>query len=170
MWLRDSLPVHLKHTRSIIYGYDTKLTTSESFQTVDDIALSFTARLKSIRRSISSAKPLVFIAHSLGGIVLKRAVLEMANSGDTGGSMLAAIRGIILFGVPNKGMMMSHLLPMVRGHPNAALIRALSPKSIYLTDLDERFSGTVLRRRVRIISVFETKRTQIPKVISYSVI
>jgi len=81
MWLRDALPISLKHTRSILYGYDTALTMSESFQTVDDIALSFIGRLKSIGRSLPSTKPVVFIAHSLGGIILKRALLELANSG-----------------------------------------------------------------------------------------
>ena len=77
---------------------------------------------------------------------------------------MQGVRGMILFGVPNKGMTMSHLLPMVLGQPNVALVNALSPQSIYLSDLDEQFSGIALQRRMRIISIYETKRSQIPKV------
>jgi hypothetical protein len=43
MWLRDQLPHDLKQIRSILYGYDTKLLMSESFQTVEDLALSLIA-------------------------------------------------------------------------------------------------------------------------------
>jgi hypothetical protein len=163
MWLRDQLPQDLKHVRSILYGYDTKLVMSESFQTVDDLALSLIARLDSAGRSSLSAKPLVFLAHSLGGIVLKRAMVEMANGNDKHNFMLETVRQVILFGVPNQGMKMSHLLPMVKGKPNVELVKALSRESEYLTELDKKFSGVMLHRKIRLISVYETKRTQVPQ-------
>lgn len=163
MWLRDQLPRDLKHVRSILYGYDTKLVMSESFQTVDDLALSLIARLDSAGRSSLSAKPLVFLAHSLGGIVLKRAMVEMANGNDKHNFMLETVRQVILFGVPNQGMKMSHLLPMVKGKPNVELVKALSRESEYLTELDKKFSGVMLHRKIRLISVYETKRTQVPQ-------
>lgn len=137
MWLRDLLPKDLPSIRSIIYGYDTTLLMSEPFQTVDDIALSLIVKLRSIGRSSPSAKPSIFLAHSLGGIVLKRALVLLANSGDTERKVLESIRGIILFGVPSRGMHMSHFLPMVEGHPNESLIKLLSPDSSYLSDLDQ---------------------------------
>lgn len=164
MWLRDQLPYDLKQIRSILYGYDTKLLMSESFQTVEDLALSLIARLDSIGRSLLSAKPLVFLAHSLGGIVLKRALVEMANSNMKQNFMLDAVRQVILFGVPNRGMRMSHLLPMVEGKPNAGLVEILSPESTYLPKLDEQFSSIMLLRKIRLISVYETSRTQVPTV------
>jgi hypothetical protein len=72
---------------------------------------------------------------------------------------------LFFFGVPNKGMMMSRLLPMVQGQPNVALVNALSPQSPYLPDLDEQFSGIALQRKMRIISIYKTKRSRIPQVI-----
>lgn len=164
MWLRDLLPKDLPSIRSIIYGYDTTLLTSESFQTVDDIALSLIVKLRSIGRSSPSAKPSIFLAHSLGGIVLKRALVLLANSGDTERKVLESIRGIILFGVPSRGMHMSHFLPMVEGYPNESLIRLLSPDSTYLSDLDQQFSGIAHLANVRLISVYETKMTRTTKV------
>lgn len=164
MWLRDQLPRDLKQIRSILYGYDTKLLMSESFQTVEDLALSFIARLDSIGRSSLSARPLVVLAHSLGGIVLKRALVEMANGNTKQNFMLDAIRMVILFGVPNRGMRMSHLLPMVEGKPNTGLVEILSQESTYLTKLDEQFNGITLLRKIRLVSVIETARTRVPVV------
>jgi hypothetical protein len=167
MWLRDQLPEDLKPVRSILYGYDTKLLMSESFQTVEDLALSLIARLDSIGRSSSSAKPLVFIAHSLGGIILKRALVEMANGNAKQKFMLDAVRQIFLFGIPNRGMKMSHLLAMVGGNLNAGLVEVLVQDSDYLHKLDEQFSGIMLLRKIRLISVYETARTQVPQVMPH---
>lgn len=139
---------------------------SESFQTVDDIALSLIVRLRTIGRSSPSAKPSIFLAHSLGGIVLKRALVLLANSGDTERKILESIRGIILFGVPARGTHMSHFLPMVEEYPNESLIRLLSPDSTYLSDLDQQFSGIAHLADVRLISVYETKMTMTTKVSS----
>jgi hypothetical protein len=164
MWLRDRLPHDFKQVRSIIYGYDTHLLQSQSFQDIEDIAITFIAQLKSIGRSLTSAKPAVFLAHSLGGIVLKCALLEMANGDDREEFMLDSIRQVLFFGVPNKGMEISHWLPMVEGQPNEALVRILSPGSRYLVDLDERFSGVSAIRKLRLISFYETKRSQIAEV------
>jgi hypothetical protein len=93
MWLRDGLPHDLKGARVLVYGYNTNLLESQTFQTVDDIAIAFSKSIRSIRihNKVSGAvwffflgigrsfgqseaipRPLVFISHSLGGVVLKR--------------------------------------------------------------------------------------------------
>src|SRR5277367_3228294 len=89
----------------------------------------------------------------------------MANGNTKQNYTLDTVRQVILFGVPNRGMKMSHLLPMVEGKPNAGLVEILSPKSTYLPKLDEQFNGIMLLRKVRLISVYETARTQVPTVI-----
>lgn len=156
MWLRDQLPVDVDCLRVITYGYDTTLVNSKSFQTIDDIALFFIQRLLFIRPPGLSAKPLILLAHSLGGIILKSALLFLAASGESEGSILKDIRLIIFFGVPNKGMQMSHLIPMVKSQPNRTLVECLSPSSEYLTDVDRRFSGIALYPDIRLISAYET--------------
>jgi hypothetical protein len=118
MWLRDQLPIDIPHMRMIIYGYDTHLVDCQSFQTIDDLALSFYSKLRSITRANAEPKSLVFFAHSLGGIVLKRAIALVANSGQAETNVLSNVRMIFFFGVPNQGMYMSHLLAMVGDQPN----------------------------------------------------
>lgn len=165
MWVRDSLPKDLPNVRSIIYGYDTQLVKSESFQTIDDLALSFIASLKSVGRSSLSSKPLVFLAHSLGGIILKRALLLLANSGNVERHILGTVCAAMFFGVPSRGMRMSHLRPMVKERPNENLVEQLGQNSQYLPQLQEQFSGVALLQHIRMISAYETKRSRTVQVV-----
>jgi hypothetical protein len=96
MWLCDDLPNDFPHARILTYGYDTKLENSQSIQDLEAIASTFRTALKIVRpkNSVSAVfpplfrahiksllniqdgklndKPILFIAHSLGGIVLKQ--------------------------------------------------------------------------------------------------
>ena len=49
MWLRDGLPHDLKGARVLVYGYNTNLLESQTFQRVDDIASAFSKSIRSIR-------------------------------------------------------------------------------------------------------------------------
>lgn len=93
MWIRDSLPVHLPNVRAIIYGYDSRLVKSRSFQSIGEIAGTFRDRLLPMRYSTSNPRPLVFLAHSLGGIILKKALVMLADSGPGGSRLLDRILG-----------------------------------------------------------------------------
>lgn len=164
VWLRDRLPEDMPAIRPIIYGYDTQLVKSESVQTIDDLASSFITRLKSVGRALLSAKPLIVIAHSLGGILLRRALIQLANSNGEEKFILKSIKMIFFFGVPSKGMRMSHLLPMVEDQPNQYLVQLLSPDSGYLSSLSEHFCNIATLHKIRLISAYETKRSRTTKV------
>lgn len=69
MWLRDDLPRRTPKCRVIIYGYDSKLQDSKSFQDITDIGTKFQAAIRSARPV--QEKPLILLGHSLGGIVIK---------------------------------------------------------------------------------------------------
>lgn len=167
MWLRDGLPQDIPQIRVITYGYDTGLFGSKSVQSVDDLARSMIKKLEAIRQLGRHRKPIVFIAHSLGGIVLKRALTLMANKGAASQDLSLLFRlvhTIFLFGVPTRGMHISHLLPMVQGQPNEALIKSLSRDSEYLTLLYTSFGGIASRSKIRLISAYETKKSPTPRV------
>ncbi|KAF8515996.1 hypothetical protein BU17DRAFT_51232 [Hysterangium stoloniferum] len=80
LWLRDLLPHKLPHARIIVYGYDacTEVGPLGMRQTLFDHGENFIARL-ALRRADTSTtvrlnsftRPIIFIAHSLGGIILK---------------------------------------------------------------------------------------------------
>ena len=50
MWLRDDLPFDFPSARILIYGYDTKLEDSQSFQDLEALASTFRLALKTIRQ------------------------------------------------------------------------------------------------------------------------
>ncbi|KAK4443325.1 hypothetical protein QBC34DRAFT_488405 [Podospora aff. communis PSN243] len=145
MWILDAAP---KGFRTLIYGYDSELPGSESFQSIHDIA----------------SKPAVFLAHSLGGLVLMEAMVQIANSLDKGISgILNNIRGAVMCGVPTLGMDQAHLMSMVEGQPNERFILSLSQDggNDYVQDLNERFEGLAFLKKARLVWTYETKKTPI---------
>ena len=164
MWLRDAIPKRFDQMRVLTYGYDSQLLRSESFQTIPYISLAFISRMRSVGLAEHSAKPILFLAHSLGGIVVKQAMVQMANSPHLELTLLPKVKGVVFFGVPNRGMLISHLLRMVEHRANEPLIQTLRKESPYLAGLDEQFFGVSLTREIDIMSVFETHRSQIPQV------
>lgn len=59
MWLRDEVAKTTEKARVLLYGYDTSLVNSESFQDVSDIAQRLTSDLNAMRsgRSVSISCP-----------------------------------------------------------------------------------------------------------------
>jgi hypothetical protein len=53
MWLRDSLPNDLPRTRILVYGYDTRLEDSTSFQSIDDLGIHLRSSINNIRNYAS---------------------------------------------------------------------------------------------------------------------
>lgn len=51
MWLRDALPDDMPSARIYIYGYDTQLENSDSFQSIRDIGSSFYSAIRSMRHA-----------------------------------------------------------------------------------------------------------------------
>jgi pimeloyl-ACP methyl ester carboxylesterase len=157
MWLRDWMPRELKGARSIIYGYDSKLAGSESFQDVDEIVHQFVQLLEINMPPSFPPRPIVLLGHSMGGIVIKHALTKMNDKGnEEQKKILDRIKGVVFFGVPNRGMEISHYLAMAEGRPNDKLVRRLGKDSKYLENLDKMFFEVALRKRIRLISLFET--------------
>ncbi|KAH7380996.1 hypothetical protein BKA64DRAFT_584580, partial [Cadophora sp. MPI-SDFR-AT-0126] len=108
LWLRDFLPSQFPKTRVWSFGYNASVL-SKSVEDIDDAATSLVDALKGERQSTPSrTKPIIFVAHSLGGIIVKRvfcdASFENANERsdhwkDIQDSTIAAI----FFGVPHRG-------------------------------------------------------------------
>lgn len=164
MWLRDQLPNDFKNMRVMTYGYDTALFDSESLQDIDDLARTFITHLKTIGRAEISATPLVLLAHSLGGIIVKRALSYLAASGEAENFMLSKVKLLLCFGVPNQGMHIEHLLAMTKGRPNDIIVNSLSTTSHYLEQIDKSFSGIAIHRSIRLVSAYETVKSPVASV------
>lgn len=152
MWIRDALPRAFPTIRAILFGYDTQLVGSNSFQTIADLASFLAENLKASGFASPSpaAKPLIFLAHSLGGVVLKEAL-------DRERQMMRHVVGAVFLGVPSRGMETQALMTIASGQPNEGLVRDLTTGSDYLQYLDDRFFEVARRGRMELFWGYETK-------------
>ncbi|KAF7529190.1 hypothetical protein G7054_g9937 [Neopestalotiopsis clavispora] len=159
MWIRDALPKSLPTIRPILYGYDTTLVNSNSFQSILDLALGLLRHIEANGWESPTSKPLMFLAHSLGGIVLKQALVSHASRMQHDDPLRQAIKGVISFGVPNLGMEQSHLRAMVDGQPNEPIVADMSVNSQYLSQLDEQFTGIAHLWHIQVYWAYETRKS-----------
>ncbi|KLU85305.1 hypothetical protein MAPG_04333 [Magnaporthiopsis poae ATCC 64411] len=108
-WPTDLLPNTISDARIMTYGYDTHIRHKlighrPSQNTVHDIASNFLVALEAKRRDAID-KPLIFVAHSLGGIVVKEMLRR--SQGHASHSHLrqiaSATNGMVFFGTPHSG-------------------------------------------------------------------
>ncbi|KAI1412373.1 hypothetical protein F5Y13DRAFT_200005 [Hypoxylon sp. FL1857] len=161
MWVRDELSQFFPSIRFVLYGYDTTLSPSSSFQTALDLGNSLIDLLKAHGWTSPTAKPLLFLAHSLGGVIVKQALVMLAGSGQKETYIASIIRGIIFFGVPSQGMNIPDIITMLGEQPNVdALVKDISEKSDYLLHLEKRFAGISYLRTIKVYWGYETRTTR----------
>ncbi|KAK9423008.1 hypothetical protein SUNI508_04675 [Seiridium unicorne] len=164
MWLRDWLGPDLAdrkcRARIYTYGYPSQVAASDSDASVRDYGqtlLNYLATTRSADVKAGHSRPLVFIGHSLGGLVIKQALKDAAQSVKAAEKNIAqSLLGSIMFGVPNLGMHNKSLIPMTEGRPNETFARSLGVESHYLPMLDEDFFIHFTQKKVPLVAIYET--------------
>ncbi len=109
LWLKDSLPKIVPQARILTFGYGSTVAFTASVSTMEDIARSLLNRLSGMRSNTDNKKsherPIVFICHSLGGVVLKKAFIlaHADSSNEQYKEILNNTKAIAFFGVPHQG-------------------------------------------------------------------
>ena len=170
LWLRDFLPADIPTARIMTFGYDSAVAFSKSVARIEDKALELLNHLSAKRSPAAPggpSKPIVFICHSLGGIVVKKALI-LAHERDSNPDykdILDNTRAIAFIGVPHQGSdsakwasFAANLLKSASmgASTNTALVSNLVKGSTTLANISNQF---VDRARGMIIYTFyETKR------------
>jgi protein SERAC1 len=106
-WPKTFLPPELNKARILTYGYDAYIVrkSAASSNRLSDHARNLLNDLTADRAvNNASSRPLVFVAHSLGGLVCKEAILISRNSPDAHlKSVFDHVRGIIFVGTLHRG-------------------------------------------------------------------
>ena len=106
-WPKTLLRIQIPKARLLAFGYDAYVVrrgTAVSNQLVDH-SLDFVNALTALRhRTESSTRPLIFVAHSLGGLVCKDAILQLKNNPDPYlRNVFQSIAAIAFLGSPHEG-------------------------------------------------------------------
>ncbi|ORY14146.1 hypothetical protein BCR34DRAFT_240810 [Clohesyomyces aquaticus] len=118
LWLKDLLPKKLRAARVLIYSYRAESWTSPGEGTADCVvghAHSLVAELCADRQLNNAYdRPIIFICHGVGGILVKRA-LAYSNSRKHKGvehlrSIVISTYGILFMGTPHNGISKEALL------------------------------------------------------------
>ncbi|KAI4264921.1 MAG: hypothetical protein L6R35_007272 [Caloplaca aegaea] len=164
---RFHVSLALPSARILTYGYDTKvrhaLRAPVSQNNVYDIALDFLGILETERRSQPS-RPLMFIAHSLGGIVVKELLRQSYGSQNHRSHLhqvYNATAAVIFFGTPHGGAdprgFREHVVEQVARAAgltvNEQIVNTLLPTSERLRELRDEF-GLMARREGWVIYSF----------------
>ncbi|CAG7852864.1 SubName: Full=Uncharacterized protein {ECO:0000313/EMBL:CCA76038.1}; Flags: Fragment [Serendipita indica DSM 11827] len=119
LWLRQFLPSSLPRARILTYGYDADTHSTEcvSTQTMRRHAVGLAQAILRKRKD-APRRPIIFVAHDLGGIILKWA-LVICNNEDLeskGGlrNILVSTHSILFFGTPHSGVEDTLLKKIVR--------------------------------------------------------
>ncbi|KAJ4859789.1 NACHT domain-containing protein [Trichoderma breve] len=158
MWLRDFLPASIPNVRVLTYGYNTKLPGSRSKSSILELSRKLLESIKTARDENTKHRPLILIGHSLGGLVVKHALVQASEGSEDDLAVFRSCYAILLFAVPNRGLDNLSLKSMVKGQPNEDLVRDLGVNSPFLNHLHESFNKRFTLDS-EIICVYETKTT-----------
>lgn len=165
LWLRDFLPKQIPTARIMTFGYDSSWFLSKSVMGIPDFASDLLFRLKSHRRTIQQqSRPIVFICHSLGGIIVKKAIVLAHERSETYGGLLSEIKGVVFMGTPHRGSYVATWGQILASIPNTLTLgttvkkefmKTLSANSRELQDISHSF---VQRgRALRLFSFYEAE-------------
>ncbi|SCO78520.1 uncharacterized protein FRV6_02733 [Fusarium oxysporum] len=152
-WPETLLPPKLSRSRILTYGYDAYIVRKSVASTngLMDHATNLLNDLTTDRAgSNASSRPLVFVTHSLGGLVCKEAVLLSRNNTEPHlRSIFNCIKGIIFMGTPHRGSWMADwakipasALGRVKS-TNKSLLKILETDDRYLQSVQDRFWSMV---------------------------
>ncbi|KAF8529589.1 hypothetical protein BU17DRAFT_79603 [Hysterangium stoloniferum] len=165
LWLRDFLPHTIPTARILSYGYDAYTNSSLSEQTLHGHAQDFLARLSMSRETgETKERPIIFIAHSLGGIILKSALIQ-ANVAHEGHLLPhkwihLSTYGIVFLGTPHQGTDMVPKLLSLCSRPNNILLKHLTTHSEPLQEQISSFNAITAHFHMKFF--YETLPTSLP--------
>jgi hypothetical protein len=177
LWLRDLFPHEKYNVRVLTYGYKAESLSTPGQGTTDRLlayANSFVAELCAERElSNSHDRPIIFICHGFGGILVKRALVlsstSKAKNVEHRRSIYISTYAIIFMGTPHAGMSKNAILIPQHGNrigPGQFMLNLL-PRSEMLQDITDQFAP--LMNRFSVYYFWEQVETRAGAFIGYIV-
>lgn len=165
-WPQMLLPQVMPTARIMTWGYDVgidSLLRGTSTASVFRHAGMLLSDLETARRGDGAAlRPIIFIAHSLGGIVVKDAICISQTNPLVGRSILPSTKGVLFLGTPHKGSQMAtvaraafNISRLFLRSPNTNILRTLEEQSDVLERISWGFGQILASGRIRVHSFRE---------------
>ena len=168
-WPKTFLPNVIPDARIYTWGYDADVNGFLSSSSQNTIHQHADNLLSDLADSIQDqAIPIIFVVHSLGGIIVKDVLNKSSSTERTRLKHIApATFGVLFLGTPNRGSASASLGKMAYWativatmRPNLKLLKGLEKKSETLDTVAESFSQTLLRHNIRLYSFREEHFTR----------
>ena len=163
-WPRDILPNKIPNARIITWGYDVKINSMfRSSNSILDHSDTLLADLVAERSSEDGKrKPLIFVAHSLGGIVVKDALSLSKQETTSFKEILPATIGVAFLGTPHHGSKAAtlgklafELSRLFFQKPNLEALRTLERNSELLERISRSFGHVLASGHIKVHSFHE---------------
>ncbi|KAK4203401.1 putative WD40 domain-containing protein [Triangularia verruculosa] len=157
----------LSQFRIFSFGYNANFRESDTPLSIMDFSKSLLVRMRAYGHGALDSdaiglKPIVFVAHSMGGLVVKKALM-LGKTHDQYSSMLSKVHGIMFFSTPHKGSShastLNSLLSVLIGTSAKVYVSELDPSSTSIEDISEQFRN--ICGSWQLISLYETQPTKI---------
>lgn len=173
-WLKDvhMLPHAVPHTRILSFAYESQWLGKDSIN--QRLPLVAQHLLKSLieQRKDYPSRPLIFIGHCFGGIVIEKALVDAKLIPEDYHDIITSTAGIIFLGTPHRGSPSQPKAELIATIASAAglgerssLLRTLQPDSEALMDLLYDFSRVVNIASIPLFCFFEQRKSAVAKAI-----
>ncbi|ERF71804.1 hypothetical protein EPUS_01719 [Endocarpon pusillum Z07020] len=161
LWLKDFLPLRQPRIRVFLYGYNSSAVFGASITGVNGAAENLLNYLR-LERQLDQNRPIVWVSHSLGGLVVKKAIINAYVSGDYYKSIHDATRGVIFFGTPHRGGnfatlgdRMAQICRVVTGNVRNNIMETLRKDSMFAGDINKDFARRAAALELRVVNFIE---------------
>ncbi|OTA79757.1 hypothetical protein M434DRAFT_40981, partial [Hypoxylon sp. CO27-5] len=163
LWLKDFLPKRVPHARIFIFGYNSNVAFGSAAAGLREHAenlLNLLEESRSVKKT-DPERPLMFICHSLGGLLVKRALVH-SNNNITYQAIRKSTFGIAFFGTPHRGGhharigdVVAKVARSISGSPSNNFMNALKEGSCFLDIISDDFRQ--LLEDFQILTFYETQ-------------
>ncbi|KAL2082209.1 hypothetical protein ACEWY4_022027 [Coilia grayii] len=169
-WLASDCPF----LRVLSVEYDTHLSDWRAKCPAENQRKSLAYRSSELLKKLKAAgvgdRPVVWVAHSMGGLLVKKMLLDASRDPDLQ-PLLKNTKGILFYSVPHHGTFMAEYSVNVRYLLFPSIeVRELCRDSPALKELNESFVGVAKAQQFQILSFAETLPTTIGPMIKILVV
>ncbi|XP_077366764.1 protein SERAC1 isoform X1 [Festucalex cinctus] len=173
-WPKTWLAADCPNLRVLSVEYDSHLSDWMSKCPAENQRKSLAYRSQELLKKLKMAgvgdRPVVWVAHSMGGLLVKKMLIDASEDPDMK-DLFKNTKGILFYSVPHHGTFMAEYSVNVRYLLFPSIeVRELCRDSPALRDLNENFLNMAKEKEIKVLSFAETLPTNIGPMIKILVV